>query len=458
MTDYRNISMWHDTAGDEWNPRPSLPGPTEVDVAIIGAGFTGLWTAYYLKKTDPSLRIAVVEKEVAGFGPSGRNGGWCSHLFATPLDKLAKDTDRQSAIAQHRAMFDTVREVGRVVSQEGIDCDFYQGGNLHFATTPAQLTRLQQEMDHFRSWGFGEEDYRLLSAEEAKERIAVNGALGAIYTPHCAGIHPAKLARGLARSVEALGVPIYEKTTALEILANELRTSHGSIKAEVIVRATETYTTQLPGLRRSVVPVYSLMVATEPLSDETWEEIGWQERECWADARHLLVYILRTADNRIAMGGRGAPYHFGSRIDPSYEQEPKVFNLVKETMSELLPPTAKAKITHRWGGPVGLPRDWYSSVGLDRSSGIAWAGGYVGDGVSTTNLAGRTLADLITETDSDLTSLPWVNHKSRKWEPEPLRWIAVNLTLGVMGRADAEEHRTGRPSRRAQLLDKLVGR
>src|SRR5680860_1511 len=294
MTDYRNISMWHDTAGDEWNPRPSLPGPTEVDVAIIGAGFTGLWTAYYLKKTDPSLRIAVVEKEVAGFGPSGRNGGWCSHLFATPLHKLAKDTDRQSAIAQNRAMFDTVREVGRVVSQEGIDCDFYQGGNLHFATTPAQLTRLQQEMDHFRSWGFGEEDYRLLSAEEA--------------------------------------------------------------------------------------------------------------------------------------------------------------------MSELLPPTAKAKITHRWGGPVGLPRDWYSSVGLDRSSGIAWAGGYVGDGVSTTNLAGRTLADLITETDSDLTSLPWVNHKSRKWEPEPLRWIAVNLTLGVMGRADAEEHRTGRPSRRAELLDKLVGR
>src|SRR5680860_1196576 len=255
--------------------------------------------------------------------------------------------------------------------------------------------------------GFRRGELPAALAEEAKERIAVNGALGAIYTPHCAGIHPAKLARGLARSVEALGVSIYEKTTALEILANELRTSHGSIKAEVIVRATETYTTQLPGLRRSVVPVYSLMVATEPLSDETWEEIGWQERECWADARHLLVYILRTADNRIAMGGRGAPYHFGSRIDPSYEQEPKVFNLVKETMSELLPPTAKAKITHRWGGPVGLPRDWYSSVGLDRSSGIAWAGGYVGDGVSTTNLAGRTLADLITETDSDLTSLPW---------------------------------------------------
>jgi len=199
------------------------------------------------------------------------------------------------------------------------------------------------------------------------------------------------------------------------------------------------------------------MLATEPLPDEVWAQIGLRARETWNDLRHLVIYGQRTADGRMAFGGRGAPYHFGSRIRPENDREPAVFAALREVLVDAFPVLRDAAVTHTWGGPLGIPRDWCASVGLDRATGLAWAGGYVGDGVATTNLAGRTLADLVLERDSALVHLPWVGHRSRRWEPEPLRWLGVTASLRMMAAADAEEVRTGRPSRRAALLARLLG-
>jgi glycine/D-amino acid oxidase-like deaminating enzyme len=282
--------------------------------------------------------------------------------------------------------------------------------------------------------------------------------LGATYTPHCAAIHPARLVRGLARAVERLGATVHEHTAVTAVEPHLVTTDRGRVRADVVVRATEGYTPGLAGHRRDVAPVYSLMVATEPLPAHVWAEVGLAERETFADHRHLIVYGQRTADDRLAFGGRGAPYHYGSSVRPEHDREPATFGDLHRVLVDLLPAVGDAALTHCWGGPLGIARDWCASVGLDPATGLAWAGGYVGDGVATTNLAGRTLTDLVLGRDTALTALPWVNHRSRRWEPEPLRWLGVSASLAVMGGADTEEARTGRPSRRAAALNRLLGR
>jgi glycine/D-amino acid oxidase-like deaminating enzyme len=455
--DYRSYSFWLDTCGDDLTPRAALERDLDVDIAIVGAGYTGLWTAYYLVEADPGTRIAVIDKEIAGFGASGRNGGWCSALFAAKREKIARAHGRDAAVAMQRAMFATVDEVGRAIAAEAIDAHYTKGGTLTMATAPVQVPRVKDDVDKEREWGFGEDDYRWLDASEARERIRVDGCLGAAYTPHCAALHPARLVRGLAHAVERRGVKIYEQTPALSIHPPTVQTPAGRLKADVVVRATEGYTALLPEHKRQLVPIYSLMVATEPLDKSFWNEVGWARRETFTDGRHLLIYAQRTADGRIAIGGRGAPYHFGSRIEDGYDRERGVFDQLREVLAKLFPSLRSVAVTHEWGGPLGVPRDWYSSVGFDRASGTAWAGGYVGDGVSTANLAGRTLADLICGRDTDLVRLPWVGHRSRSWEPEPARWLGANLALWTMASADHAEARTGKPARRVELVGKLIG-
>jgi len=343
------------------------------------------------------------------------------------------------------------------VAEEGLDVDWAKGGTLGLARTPVQLRRAEDSIAHWRSWGFGAADYRLLDAEEAGARAGARNVLGATYTPHCAAIHPAKLARGLAGAAEQRGARIYEATTATAIEPGVVRTDRGDVRAPHVVRATEAYTARLPGHRRAVLPVYSLMLATPPLPLDVWDAVGLARRETFNDGRHLIIYGQRTADGRLAFGGRGAPYHFGSRIDPGFDRVPAVHTGLWETLTEMFPQVAPHGVTHRWGGPLGIPRDWYASCGLDRATGLAWAGGYVGDGVGTTNLAGRTLADLILGVDSPVVRLPWVNRRSRRWEPEPLRWVGANGGLAVMTSADRAEARTGRAARRADLFGRLTG-
>jgi len=454
---YRKLSFWHDTVPGSLEPGKPLPGDVDADVAIVGAGYTGMWTAYYLSQADPGLKIVICEREIAGFGASGRNGGWCSALFPASLGKLERMAGAGAATAMYRAMQATVDEVGRVTAAEGIDCHYAKGGTVEFARSEVQLERAAEDVAESRSFGFGEEDLRLMSAVEARELAGATGALGGTFTPHCAAIHPARLARGLASVLRARGVSLFERTPVAEIGPRRLVTATGTVRARYVIRATEGYTALLPGQRRSIAPVYSLMIATAPLPEAAWAQIGLTSRPTFGDLRHLIIYGQRTADGRLAFGGRGAPYHLGSAVRPSFDRVPAVFTALRHTLAELFPVLADVEVTHGWGGPIGVPRDWCASVGLDRATGLGWAGGYVGDGVATTNLAGRTLADLITGTDSELTRLPWVGHRSPQWEPEPLRWLGVNAGLQTMAWADRHEARTGRPSRAARAVSRFLG-
>jgi glycine/D-amino acid oxidase-like deaminating enzyme len=454
---YRPVSFWLDTVPGSLAPGEVLPGDLTVDVAIAGAGLTGLWTAYYLATAQPGLRIAVCEAQIAGFGASGRNGGWCSALFPASLGKLTRMAGRDAAIAMYRAMQATVDEVGRVAAAENIDCHWAKGGTVQLARSATQLERAKAEVAEMREYGFGEDDLVLLTESEARARVAASSVLGGTYTPHCAAIHPARLVRGLARVVRERGVKLFERTPVTEIAPRTLRTTRGTVTADYVIRATEGYTPALPGLHRAVIPVYSLMIATEPLPDSTWEHVGLDGRPTFGDGRHLIIYGQRTADGRLAFGGRGAPYHLGSAVRPSFDRVPAVFADLRRTLGELFPALGDVAVTHTWGGPLGIARDWCASAGLDRDTGLGWAGGYVGDGLATTNLAGRTLADLMLDPDSDLTALPWVNHRSPDWETEPLRWLGVNAGLRTMGWADRAEGRTGRSSRAAQVMGRFLG-
>jgi len=461
-----STSLWHAQIDGTTVSRPALGGDTDVDVAIVGAGYTGLWTAHSLLIADPTLRVLVVERETVGFGASGRNGGWCVGELAGGLGGAIETYGRDAGIRLTRAIIDTVDVIARVVGDEGIDCGFTKGGVIRLARTPVQLADQRAETELFAASGLGEEA-ELLSAAAATERLRVTGVLGGLWYRPGARVHPARLVHGLAGAVERRGATIVEHTAVTEIRPGagagspsarpSLVTDRGVVTADVVVRATEAYTRDLPGERRSLIPLYSLMIATEPLPPAVWDEIGLRDRETFSDDRRMVIYGQRTTDDRIAFGGRGASYLFGSRIDPAVERLSANHDRIEATLRELLPAIGDATITHRWGGVLGVPRNWRASVGFDRSSGVAWAGGYVGEGVAASNLAGRTLADLIVGTASDLTSLAWVDHRSRRWEPEPLRWLGVNGTIVLMSRADRVEARTGRPSRLAAVADRLRG-
>ncbi|KQR54619.1 FAD-dependent oxidoreductase [Leifsonia sp. Leaf336] len=460
--DYRSVGFWFDSiaeAEDGFRPRPALADDATVDVAIVGAGLTGLWTAYYLQEADPGLRILLLEREVAGFGASGRNGGWCSALFPWSASALAARYGRDAAVAQRQAMVGTVDEVGRVASAEGIDCDYLRGGTVTFARDRVQLAAARAE--YAESEEFGVDRVTLAGTETVRARYGVPDAVAATITPACARVHPGKLVRGMARAVERRGAVIAEQTEVLGWRDGVVRVRAGGVERTVtagtVVNATEGYGSQLNQVGRQILPLYSLMIATEPLSDAVWERIGIEHGQTFADFRHLIVYGQRTADNRIAFGGRGARYHLGSAIHTSYDRSPRVRDHLVRTLGELFPAVAGARITHHWGGPLGVPRDWHAAVGLDHDAREAWAGGYVGDGLSTTNLAGRTLADLIAGRRTELTALPWVGHRSPRWEPEPLRFLGANAGLVAMEGADLEEQATGRSSLIARAMAPLTG-
>lgn len=460
MHELSHLSLWHATMNaDEWGPsRQAISGDIEADVAIVGAGYTGMWTAYYLLQRDPSLRVVLLEANVVGFGASGRNGGWCSGLLPMGLDAIAEVSSRDEAVRLQRAMFDTVTEVGRVVAEEGIDCHWQQGGWVAVARNELQMQRMRSEVEHLRSYGFGPDDHRLLDRSDANAMCAATGTVGGMFTPHCAAIHPARLARGLARVIERMGATILEHSPVTQIVPHEARTAAGTVRARTVVRATEAFTASLKGERRTLAPIYSLMIATEPLPDDVWQHIGLHDRPTFNDGRRMIVYGQRTADGRFAFGGRGAPYHFGSRISPDFDRHDGVHRLLHQTLREMFPAIGDAAVTHRWGGAVGAARDWWCSARHDPTTGLATAGAYVGDGVGTTNLSGRTLADLISGERTDLTTLPWVGHRSRRWEPEPLRWIGINGMVRLPIGVDEKETRTGKPARlRSAIVGRLTG-
>ncbi|TKT05034.1 FAD-dependent oxidoreductase [Streptomyces lasalocidi] len=451
------ISFWyaHDGLPDR---RPPLSGDTDADVAIVGGGYTGLWTAYYLKKADPSLRVTVLERSFCGYGASGRNGGWLYNGIAG-RDRYAKLHGHEAAVRLQRAMNATVDEVIAVAAAEGIDADLHRGGVLEVARTPAQLARLKAF--HAHELSYGEHDRELYDATETAARVRVADAVGASWTPHGARVHPVKLVKGLAAAVEALGVTIHESTPVTEIRPRHAVTPYGTVRAPYVLRCTEGFTADLKGQRRTWLPMNSSMIATEPLTDDQWAAIGWEDRATLGDMAHAYMYAQRTADGRIALGGRGVPYRFGSRTDNDGRTQPGTIEALRRILTAFFPALAGVRVEHAWSGVLGVPRDWCATVTLDRATGLGWAGGYVGSGVATTNLAARTLRDLVlTGTPTDLTTLPWVNHKVRRWEPEPLRWLAVHTLYATYRTADHREEslRTTGTSHLATAANRIAGR
>ncbi|WP_055535395.1 NAD(P)/FAD-dependent oxidoreductase [Streptomyces graminilatus] len=455
------VSFWYAQDGLPV-PRAPLDGDATADVVIVGGGYTGLWTAYYLKKAAPSLRIVVLEKEFCGYGASGRNGGWLYNGIAG-RDRYARVHGHEAAVRLQRAMNDTVGEVVRVVEGEGFDADIHRGGVLEVAYTPAQLARLRDF--HDVEVLYGEDDRELYGADATAERVRVAGVLGSSWTPHGARLHPVKLVRGLAEVVEGLGVVVRERTPVTEIRAREAVTPYGTVRAPYVLRCTEGFTASLKGQRRTWLPMNSSMIATEPLTDAQWAEIGWAGRETLGDMAHAYMYAQRTADGRIALGGRGVPYRFGSRTDNDGRTQAATVEALREILVRFFPSLGDVRIAHAWSGVLGVPRDWCATVTLDRSTGLGWAGGYVGSGVATANLAARTLRDLVLLDSGDagstgLTGLPWVGHRVRKWEPEPLRWVGVHGMYATYRAADRRElgSNSARSSRLARVADRVAGR
>lgn len=450
------VSFWWQQLGLP-SPRPGLPGSTEADVCVVGGGFTGLWTAYYAKRARPESRVVVLEERFAGFGASGRNGGWCTNSITGGRDRYAASHGRDAAIAFQQAMNDTVDEVIAVAATEGIEAGILKGGELNVARTPSQLARLRASHADEAAWPVT--DIELLDATATADRVGVAGALGATWHPHCARVNPAELVRGLAEACVRVGVEIYEDTRVSEILPGEARTDAGAVRAPAIVRATEGFTAALRGQHRRLLPMNSSMIVTEPLPAAAWQRIGWGAGEVLGDYAHVYMYAQRTADDRIAFGGRGVPYRYGSRVDTDGATQQRTIESLTRLLRDFFPVAADVPIAHAWAGVLGVPRDWTASVGFDRASGLGWAGGYVGTGVATTNLAGRTLADLILGRETDLTRLPWVGRRVRDWEPEPLRWLAVQGIYAAYRLADRLE-RDGRSTTApiARVADRISGR
>ncbi len=453
-----NISFWYADIGGVPQKRAALPGDREADVCIIGAGYTGLWTAYYLKKADPSLNIVMVEREFAGFGGSGRNGGWLSGGFSWSREKYLKTSSRGAVVDMQRAMAGTVDEVIRVTEAEGIDADILRVDNITFATNKPQLERAREEYQFYLDWEMPAERIEMLSAEAAAKRIRVANVLGAFVIRDMARVQPAKLVRGLAKVVEGLGVSIFEGTAVTRFEKGRVETDRGTVRAPVIIRATEGFTAGLPGHERTWLPLNSAQIVTEPVPEALWKEIGWEGHELLGDAAHAYCYAQRTREGRITMGGRGVPYRFGSATDVNGRTQQATIDALHTILTRLLPQTKSLKIDHAWCGVLGVPRDWCTTAGFDRDSGIGWAGGYVGLGVSSTNLAGRTLADLVLNRDTELTGLPWVNRTVRKWEPEPFRWLGVHSMYQLYRMADEREFAgLDHTSKLAGLADSITG-
>lgn len=449
---YRGRSLWLDGAMRGARLRASLHGRERADVVIIGGGLTGIWLAYTLSVDAPHLRVTVLEREVVGYGASGRNGGWVGGDLPGSPAVLGRQNGKESVRRAAEAMRDAIDEIGRVVADEAIDCGFQHAGTLWFAANRPQATRLSVFISTLEAQGGAGPGERMLTGTEVTQHVKVASAVAGHFSPHCASVDPARLVRGLADAAERRGVRILEKTAVVDISRGRVVTQEGAVEAEHIVIATEAWTSQLPGYRRSSLPLTSMMIATEPLPAHVWDELGWPKGLTVRDKAHLFLYAVRTEDDRIAIGGRGAPYRLSEPYSEFGDRDVPVWDRLRSTIDQQFPAARGASITHRWGGILGVPRDWTMSVVRSARTGAIFAGGYAGHGVTASNISGRTVADLILGRDTPLVRLPWVGHRPRRWEPEPARFLVANAMVKLLASADRYERAHGRMARRTALV------
>ncbi len=445
---YAQTSFWLETCGEDLTPRKPLSGDITVDVAILGGGYSGLWTAYYLLQAEPGLEVAILEAEVCGYGASGRNGGWCSPRYPINPDVVERRYDVETARLTVTAMKEAVAEVGRVCAEEGIDAQFRNVGILSLARGEAQMASVRGSYAVYDRLGLLDGG-GLLDADALRSRVRIEGAVGAFHSPTGAAVHPAKLARGLARAVEAKGAQIYEQSpvTALSVDGQPgLATTGGTVRARrAVVAAAEAYLPKVKGFGRKVLPMSSSIVLTKPLSKDQWAQIGWAGGEGLGSQAFTVDYLTKTSDGRILYGSRGAPYLYGSATDGGEAAMSRTHTAMREELRRWFPVLGDDDFSHAWSGFLGVSRDWEPTVSFDPLRKIASLHGYTGRGVSTTNLAARVLAEKILGRPSDLQRLPLARHSAPAWEPEPFRYLGVRYVQDAFKRMDAARD-AGRPA------------
>lgn len=436
--------------------RAPLAAEVEADVCIVGAGYTGLWAAYYLLRKSPDMRVVLVDAEIAGYGASGRNGGAVIAQFNGSRSYWMKKGGRDGLLALERAVRKSVDDVGEAIQSEGIECTYAKNGVVMVARNQMELDGFRQSVEEDREFGIGPNGSEFLDRGQILERVRVEGALGARLNHDCASIHAGQLVRGLADVVERMGATIYEGSRVAAIEPGSATTDRGRVKARYVVRATEAFTESIE--KRRIVPVHTTMLVTEEVPQAVWDDIGWSGREALL-AEHPFLHLQHTADRRITIGGddNRVPYLFNSKPSPDEPGDEKVVAMYHGELLKLFPALRDVAIAGSWQGVFGAPRSWAPGVGLDSETGLAFAGGYVGEGVTMSNLAGQVLADLLRGEESDLTRLPLVGPEPRKWEPEPLRTIGAAAIYQMRSLGGRNEIRSGKPSRLLDIGNRLAG-
>lgn len=439
VADHTDKSFWLATYGP-YTPNPAVAGDLSVDIAIIGGGFTGLSTAYNLRRDNPSARVAVLESEVIGYGASGRNGGFSMTLFGLEPSLTKLFFGQQRTIEAHRYMERAVDYVDALVAEHQMQSDYWFPGFLRVATTPAYAKRIQKDLQILSDMGV--RDITWIDADALRAQVDSSLFLGAWWEPRCGLLNPAKQVRELKRVAQQFGALVYERTPVSAIQRGArftLQTPGGSVQADKIVLATNAYSHLIPELHSKQVPVFTHMVVTEPLSPEQLAPIGWKNRQGIEDARNLVHYFRLTADNRLAMGGSDVSLAYGADLDRDVNA--RIFADLERDVVHLFPSLKGVRFTHRWGGPVSVPTQLVPEIGQLGDARAFYSLGCVGHGVSLTHLNGKTLADLVCERKTDLTDVWFVNRRSIPWPPEPLRFALSHAVRGYMRLEDRMHER-----------------
>ena len=435
-----NKSLWAE--GFTHQQFPAITENRDCDVAIIGGGFSGLWSAFHLLQANPELKIALFESRHLGYGASGRNGGWISADYPVYRSTLEKRHGKKEADLVFAALKKSIDEIGGFATRHAPSAGFVKGGTVMFARNKAQEIRLKTGVDEEHQW---------LNREELEEIIRIADARGGLHNAHCASANPMQLLQRLAKFLSGK-IAIYEGSTASEIAPHMLAVNSCVVKASIVINATEVFR----NAPREQIPLYSLMVATQPLTDSQWKEIGNAGRATFAEGLHLINYAQRTPDNRLAIGGRGARYPFGSRKSSEIENSARVHESIRKLAQSWFPHISDMKFTHAWGGAVAITRDWEPYVRWDREFGYGIIGGYAGDGMTMTYLASKALVQEIINGTDDVRGLHFVNRRSRNWEMEPIRYAAINTLVKLSDIADYEEKLTNRPSVLSRIIEPLI--